>query len=215
MALIQCPECHKPNVSSSAVSCPECGYVFRPHKASKKGNPYLPLVFGIALIVALVWFYHDIWSFRETLIAVLAGAVLGVVVFKARLHPVLYNGILLVIGVVGTARLMFEFNIDRLDLCGFFECYTYSFSYVIGVAQIASAIIVLLFVTHWLFDQPHRQVVSTALYIAGLLWFAVHLFEIVYLTNEWGTGVLEMVYIAVSVCNLLWYSLLASVTQNR
>ena len=31
MALINCPECGRENVSDSAVSCPNCGYGIREH----------------------------------------------------------------------------------------------------------------------------------------------------------------------------------------
>lgn len=31
MALINCPECNRENVSDSAVSCPNCGYGIKAH----------------------------------------------------------------------------------------------------------------------------------------------------------------------------------------
>lgn len=48
MALINCPECKKENISDSAVSCPNCGYKL------KKSNTYkVCLIVGAFTIIAV------------------------------------------------------------------------------------------------------------------------------------------------------------------
>jgi hypothetical protein len=85
MVLIECPECNK-EISSSAISCPSCGYPFQNQSSEPKFEAYQKRKLIVGLILCIVWLPICIILKQPVFCAIFTVCMVVVIARLVRLH---------------------------------------------------------------------------------------------------------------------------------
>ena len=210
MALINCPECNH-EVSDKAPVCPNCGYKLSGN-SQLKVSAKVPLVVAVIYTICVCIYANDyLWNASAIIMLIVGLSLIGIIVAGQKLSGKVWNYIFTIIYIIGSVIIIFDYNMSRMDLefinGDFFSSYIYndSLGVFLAIFQIVSVVSIILLCMAILIPKISAKYASILLFVSGIVGMVFHIYNKIYLNDNWGTAKYSTFYIWLGIVTLCFF----------